>query len=137
MRTILTLQLIVLIFLTGINLRYSAHLCRGRVVDTNISFSGKTTACGMAETTDINPEFIIKSHCCENISTSYSFSENYIPSVSGKQLLYGQFISVVQGPFSPFSGLSPDSGCYHLKTYRPGGIYPNNIDIQSICVLRN
>jgi hypothetical protein len=81
MKTIGAISLIVLLLFTGIKVSVATHYCCGNVAGTKISLSGEKASCGMESRIPLNfPQDIIEKHCCDNVVTSYYFSNNYFPT---------------------------------------------------------
>jgi hypothetical protein len=81
MKTVLSIPLILLIIFSGISVTFATHYCGGSVADTRVSLNGKLATCGMEQQLDNNLlKNIFTSKCCDDIATTYSICNNYIPS---------------------------------------------------------
>jgi hypothetical protein len=137
MKKLLSIPLMMLIAFSGFSLKYSAHFCQGAQVASEISLSGRIATCGMEKLSEVtSPVEIIRKHCCDNVTTSYSTSWNYIPSVTQapEKTVQPTFDLSLLSNYSDI-GNTDDLNQAQL-TKPPGSLYPNSVSLLSLCVFR-
>lgn len=79
-------SILTVILIVAAMLRFSVahHYCGGELVASKLTLSGATASCGMESEggncgNDGNGDQI-KSHCCDDVITSYSIDNNYPPN---------------------------------------------------------
>ena len=138
MRTLLAIPLMLLIPFSGISLKYAAHYCRGNQVATKISLTGELASCGMEQSPEPSVHgMIIKTKCCDNVTTSYSFNGNYIPTYHNtlRQLnnLTAKISFAVTGMPVAYIPIIHDT----INISKPPGFnYPDLMDRSRLCILR-
>ncbi len=81
MKTLLSIPLLFLLLFTGINVKIATHYCGGHVAATMVSLNGELATCGMESDGKIDlTHDSISRHCCEDVTTSFSISNIYVPS---------------------------------------------------------
>lgn len=137
MKTIGAIPLIILLLFTGIKVSVSTHYCCGHVAATKVSLTNVRASCGMEnEESTRSFQDVIKTHCCDNITSSCSFSNNYFPSLYSFDSFEVKAIDL----FNP----SPFSIMYHepvvsdseKESGPPGSSFSNDVLLSSICVFR-
>ncbi len=137
MKKLLSIPLMMLIAFSGFSLKYSAHFCQGAQVASEISLSGRNATCGMEKPSEDNSLVdIIRNHCCDNVTTSYSTSWNYISSVHQTPDKEVQQIFDFGLLFNN-SGIQNIGGLNQSRfTKPPGRLFPDSVSLTSICVFR-
>jgi hypothetical protein len=134
MKKVVSIPLIILILFSGITINLASHYCMDSLVSSKLSFSGKLATCGM-EDHGIRKDGINPENTCSNISHSYTFSTNYVPSFEKNVV---KIIPVVSFVLTITAILSDDtvSGIDNFFIQPPGSFSPNNVDREIICVYR-
>ena len=137
MKTLISIPLLILILFTGISVRFSSHYCGGYIVATKISLTGEMATCGMESGNEINTiQQILKNHCCDNIASAYSISNNYFASSFN-----------IEEPGQVLSNFIPGTSGYicidetfitpSFNEIKPPGNYtPNSVDRPVLCIFR-
>jgi hypothetical protein len=137
MRTVGAIPLIILLLFTGIKVSVATHYCCGQVAATRVSLTGEPASCGMADDKNTGPlQDVLANHCCDNVISSFSFSNNYFPSLYSFDKFEVKAIDLFILPFDMVPKqelLIPDSG---RETRPPGSLFPNDVLLSSICVFR-
>jgi hypothetical protein len=133
MRKVLTIPVLILILFSGITVNLAFHYCGGHLADKKISLSGVLASCGM-ETENNDDQTTIKSICCENSFSSYTFNNIYIPSVPVKSIHEVQEFPVTDIILSTVAEESFFSGVLPVKP--PGTFSPSIVELDVICILR-
>ena len=138
MRKTTSILMSFVVLLTGIHLSIASHLCQGKLVDVNVSFTGiNASSCCVEGNVISSPSGkIIKKHCCENELTTLSVDPNYSPSyfknidVSQKVIhISGALLTKVVSE----SAYTPHSHPIHSP---PGIFQTNTVELAGICVFR-
>ena len=131
----LSIPVLIVILFSGITVNFATHYCGGSVAAKNVSFSGSLASCGMEDHKNNSSETIFRSHCCENITSSYAFNNNYFPSL--QQILkpavgHTQFnlVAVVE------LNTCPSFPADYNNTGPPGYNSPESVTLEEICILR-
>lgn len=135
MRKIVAIPLIILILFTGITVNLAAHYCGGSFIASRISFSGKLATCGMDHTGPEKPGISEADHTCQDFTSSYTFSGNYVPA----SVNYVNQYLVIQPAGSPPDIIlnSTIQVAELIDAGRPPGIYnPGDVDLEVICIFR-
>jgi len=115
----------------------ATHYCGGHIAASKVSLTGKLASCGMEDPqNELPPGHYFSKHCCEDVVTSCSTDNNYIPSVFNIPAVCDFNFSVsglqsestisLTGVFNlQYSGISP-----------PGALMSTNVDLSDICVYR-
>jgi len=83
MRKLLSIPLAVLILFSGLTVNIAAHYCGGSLVATRVSLSGELATCGMEKgNAENSAQESITNHCCDNVVSTCSFNNKYLPSNS-------------------------------------------------------
>lgn len=83
MRKLLSIPLAVLILFSGLTVNIATHYCGGSPVATRVSLTGELASCGMEQgKPEKSPQGSITNHCCDNVISSYSFNNKFVPSYS-------------------------------------------------------
>jgi hypothetical protein len=138
MKRLISIPLLVLILFSGININIASHYCGGRLAAIKVSLTGETASCGMEEhSSDLPPNGSITKHCCDDIISSISIGNNYVPSVNitlpdnGPEL--NHFYIALPDLFKDHGKLLSYLSSI-LKP--PGSFIPNDVEQQSICIFR-
>ena len=137
MKTFGAISLIVLLLFTGIRVSVATHYCCGHVADTKISLTGELATCGMENPkASDSHQNTFTTHCCDNITTSYSFSNNYFPTFYNCDNFDLKAIIQLNVPFDVLSYTEPVvSGLYSGES-PPGNPLQPDVLLSSICVFR-
>ncbi len=116
----------------------ATHYCGGRIAASKISLTGKLASCGMEDSQKQStlPGIYFAKHCCEDVVTSYSTDNNYIPS-------FFNIAPSVQYNFQTL-GLPSESSVSLAGVFKlqysdkspPGAMMSTNLDLSDICVFR-
>lgn len=134
MRKLIAIPVIFLILFSGITVNLAFHYCGGMLADKNITLSGTPASCGMEGEVD-HQQTAMKRLCCENLFSSFTFNNTYLPSTNGKDDAADLEIPVQ----SIFSVLIPDFTADFLSSdalARPPGVYSPDVELISICIFR-
>jgi hypothetical protein len=138
MKRIIYIPLILLILFSGINVKIASHFCGGNFSSAKVSLSGKMATCGMEENTRKESSRVqISRHCCDDIISSFSISENYVPSTCSHLPDPGQHINnnfIIQDE-QFISRSNPVSENPDLRR-PPGRFNPASVEQQIICIFR-
>jgi len=136
----LSILAVLLVVTAMLHVSVAHHFCGGELVASKISLSGALASCGMEGDEGNCPHEQsgehIKSHCCDNVITSYSIDNNYTPAskaVAGfDQVKFQTPVISVENPVRivflavrPLSDLSP-----------PGQLMTSAVDLPAIRVFR-
>jgi hypothetical protein len=133
MRKLVAIPIIILILFSGITVNLAFHYCGGHLADRKISLSGGLASCGM-ETEDNGRETSIKSFCCENSLSSYTFNNIFLPSAPVKN-----DNELQEFPVTDIILFADTEDSFHSREMpvRPPGIfYPSCVELDVICILR-
>jgi len=135
MRFVLSIPLLFLISFSGISVKFATHYCGGRVAATKISLSGELTTCGM-ESQEHNNSYqdAFNNHCCEDVTSSYTLSSNYLPSYFNIEESVQKDISLFSVP-EKFLSIQYNIFINSTRNIKPPGIiYHNNPDRPVLCI---
>jgi len=130
-----SISLVFLVLTAMLNLSVATHYCGGKEVAKKVSLSGELASCGMESTDEEkSPGLLLKNHCCEDVTTTYHFSNNYLPSSFEVKEIPGQQISNTHILFSYLVSTEIQHN-NHTSDLRPPGIhYPNSVALPVLCV---
>jgi hypothetical protein len=116
----------------------ATHYCGGHIAASKVSLTGKLATCGMegSEKPLPPPGIYVSKHCCEDVVTSYSTDNNYIPSFfsfPGAVLFNFQTLGL---PSQPTVGLAGVFKSQYSDKSPPGKMMSTNVDLSDICVFR-
>ncbi len=80
MKKVLTILFILVVLLSGMTVRYSAHYCQGIFIASRLSLTGVDASCGMNQEKSESKDNQFSNLMCVNEIASYTFSGNYIYS---------------------------------------------------------
>ncbi|HLN22041.1 MAG TPA: hypothetical protein VK213_13190 [Bacteroidales bacterium] len=134
MKKIVSIPLILLILFTGITINLASHYCGGNYVASKISFSGELATCGMEHNTHKKPGINEQDHSCQDFTSAYTLSSNYVPSAVHVVDNYTHLFS--NNWF--YNSISLDSQNIVLNTINrpPGNFMAGNFDPEVICIFR-
>ena len=137
MKILISIPLIILLFFSGVSVKFATHYCHGNVAATQISFSGELATCGMEELKDIcSSQETFGMHCCEDVRSSYSISNIYIPSTFTIEAPIVQDIKNFAIP-ADYHNAQFASDFNHTRIIRPPGTFQIDcLDPQVLCVFR-
>ena len=129
-------MLLVLISFSGIRINYAAHFCGGSEVASKVTLTGELATCGMEKPTDIELSgFLIKKHCCEDVTTAFSIYSNYtFADILMVEKENTNSILLNTPYYSEFTAGNIEFNSFHIV--RPPGYYANDVLLQSLCNLR-
>ncbi|HEX2922352.1 MAG TPA: hypothetical protein VHO50_14410 [Bacteroidales bacterium] len=130
MKKIYAISLSLLMLFTGVTVNLAFHYCGGYLAHKEINFSGEAQSCGMEHQGD---EPGITNLCCQDKVQSYTFNSNYIPSFIDFET--GLTDIPVAEVFSIFNNFE-EAATFNFQTGNPPGYFPDNTDLQDICILR-
>jgi hypothetical protein len=116
----------------------ATHYCGGHIAASTVSLTGKLASCGMEDSQKplTPPGIYFSKHCCEDVVTSFSTDNNYIPS-------FFNITATVQFNFQTL-GLPSESSVSLAGVFKlqysdkspPGAMMSTNVDLSDICVFR-
>jgi hypothetical protein len=137
MKTILSIPLIIVLLFSGININFASHYCSGYLAGSRVSFNGELATCGMETTSDVKPDHnIITNHCCDDIVSIYSISNNYFPSSFNIGEPSQQIISIFFNSPDYLENQVLMNIISNREIRPPGSNYPNSVLLSSICIFR-
>ena len=137
MKTIGAISLIVLLLFTGIRVSVATHYCCGHVAGTKVSLTGAQATCGMEnEEAPVSHQEIISTHCCDNVMSSYSFSNNYFPTFYNYDNFDAKAVISFIVPSDVISFAEPVIIISNRDGSPPGNQFPDDVLLSSICVFR-
>ncbi|MBK7131251.1 MAG: hypothetical protein IPH69_00030 [Bacteroidales bacterium] len=140
MKRIFSILTVILILTAMLHISVANHYCGGDIAASKISLSGELATCGMEGTEDSCPLKLpgesLKSHCCDDVVSVYSFDNTYTPVNSlvpetfrfTTQILAFPVCVAVQKP-----DLLP---LFYTNVSPPGALMSTNVDLSNICVFR-
>lgn len=137
MRKAASILMAILVLLTGLHLSIASHFCQGKLVNVNVSVTGKITPCSMGgEASSYPGSKFSKKHCCDNELSTLKVDSNYSPSFA-KSLEVSQKVIHISGfPLTE----SVRELVFTKKSepiFSPPGIFrTNTVELASICVFR-
>ena len=137
MKTIISIPLMLLILFSGISVKFATHYCGGHFAATKVSLTGELATCGMESSSD-NNSFgnSFNKHCCDDITSAYSISDNYIPSSYDVKEPWQHVLNLIVVP-AGFPVNQEKIVYTSCNSIRPPGInYPNSVARPAICVFR-
>jgi hypothetical protein len=78
MKKVFTILFIIVVLLSGMTVRYSAHYCQGSFIASKLSLSGKNADCGMDHHKSESKDARIADLMCVNEITNFSLSSDYV-----------------------------------------------------------
>jgi hypothetical protein len=80
MKTVLTIFLVFILPVSGVQVSLDRHYCGGNLTDVRISVTGKMASCGMEQTeTGCTAYQVINTKCCDDQVVFYSITSKYFP----------------------------------------------------------
>ena len=134
MKKIAAIPLMIFILFTGMTINLAEHYCGGSYIDSKISFSGMLASCGMEHITHEKPGINEADHSCQDFTSSYTFSSNYIPSAF--QVIDFLNIGHTAMLFNTFLSIEPHSQAFGTLNKPPGNDITNEVDLEVICIFR-
>ena len=139
-KKVFSISTVILLLTAMLHISVAKHYCGGELAASKISLSGGLASCGMEDTEDSCPLDApgdhLKSHCCDDVVTFYSFDNNYTQSQSVVSETYRLTTNVLEIPvivpvqFSNFrSDVFTDVSPPDFQMYTA-------VDLTNICVFR-
>jgi hypothetical protein len=137
MKTILSIPLIILIFFSGISVKFAAHYCGGSVVATKVSLTGELATCSMERPSDNNSsQDTYSNKCCDDILSAYSICNNYIASSNNVDDPEQLVINTIVIPAGYLSIQEPIINTSKNVISPPGTNHSNSVALQVLCIFR-
>ena len=137
MKTVGAIPLIILLLFTGIKVSVATHYCCGRVAATRVSLTGEQASCGMEKDYGTKPlQDVFETHCCDNVTSTCSFSNNYFPSLYNYDNVQLKDIAPFNLHSDTLSFLEPPITSSDQPGRPPGTRFTNDVFLSSICVYR-
>ena len=136
MKKIISIPLIFLILFSGITVSYSTHYCGGAVAATKVSISGELAGCGMEEPVNNTDESVFTNHCCDDVTSLYTVSNDYVHSVLYFEKAGNQVIHLFDLPGIRAACSDLFAAVSHIDKRPPGLYAPNSVDREAICIFR-
>ena len=137
MRKVLSIVIIGLILVSGMNLSLATHLCGGKVAAVKWSFTGRFATCNMEECDHSNSNHEnYSTDCCKNLISFFSVDQNYTPSAFQIQDLAKSTIHCHVCYTKQFPDNLPHSYSIFTDTSPPDEIIARSVDLAELCVLR-
>ena len=140
MKKFLSILTVLLVVTAMLHFSVARHYCGGELVASKLTLSGVAASCGMESGdgicgNDRNGEQV-KSHCCDDVITSYSIDNNYTPASKAftgfDQVKIQAPVLTIENPVRivflidrPLTGIGP-----------PGQIMTSAVDLPEIRVFR-
>jgi len=135
MKKVLSIPLILLILVTGVNVNFATHYCHGYVAATKVSLTGELATCGMENTSPIHSsEISLSNDCCNDTLSIYSIDNNYTPSSSFIPELCQVLIQVYTVTNVITAVPSDVLNSQFTNESPPGALMSTSVDISAICV---
>ena len=137
MKRIISIPLMIMILFSGISVKFASHYCGGRVAATKVSLTGELASCGMEHQsgTKPSPDFF-SSHCCDDVTSSYSISTNYFPSLYVVNDPGQQVTHIINVPCDFLISKDISNFTSYSNKRPPGNYCPNSVVRQVICIFR-
>ncbi|HLP72600.1 MAG TPA: hypothetical protein VK155_06835 [Bacteroidales bacterium] len=78
MKKVFTILFIIVVLLSGLTVRYSAHFCQGNFIASRFSITGKNADCGMNRQKGESKDARFSNLMCVNEITTCTFSTDYV-----------------------------------------------------------
>jgi hypothetical protein len=135
MRKAISIPLIIIILFTGITVNLASHYCGGAYIASKLSLSGELATCGMEHSKHVNPGINMSDHTCQDFTSSYTFSTNYIPST----LLViddNEWLQVAEVAYASIFTHTLHSQIDEAPNRPPGYDDPSQVELEVICIFR-
>jgi hypothetical protein len=134
----ISILMVFLVLTAMFHLTVATHYCGGNVAASEISFTGKLATCGMEAIEENIPGSgtQIRTHCCEDVVTSYNIDNNYTPSFIFLPETVNNNINnlfIVADLTLKFSTVS---SLLFTDVSPPGWLMTTDVDLTHICVFR-
>lgn len=139
MKKLLSILTVLLIVTAMLHFSVAKHYCGGNLVASKFSLSGTLASCGMEgdnENCPYDNEDHLRTHCCDDVRTSYSIDNNYTPSTTAHA---GSLKANIPVPVIP----SETAIRFYSVKYQswsdispPGKLMTSSVDLPDIRVFR-
>jgi len=137
MRILLSIPLIILLLFSGVSVKFATHYCGGHVAATKVSLNGELATCGMEmPSDDKTTENSINSHCCDDVTSEYSLSNNYFPSAFSVDKTFPQITNLFIADLDCYDDQESNISTPVKNNRPPGTNQPNSFDQPVLCVFR-
>jgi hypothetical protein len=137
MKTIISIPLIILILFTGISVKFAAHYCGGALFATKVSLTGEPATCGMeSESQKKTGQENFTSHCCDDVISTYSINNNYIPSEYDVKVSVKEGFNNINALVDFFKNQETIINTPFINIRPPGTNQPNSVDRPVLCIFR-
>lgn len=134
-RKVVSIPIIILILFTGFTVNLAAHYCNGIFINSKISFSGELATCDMEHTHHDKPGINETDHSCQDLSSAYTFSADYIPTAT--QVVDDQQVQLIADlSFPGLLSQEPQSPPLTIVKGPPGCYFVHKAGPEMICVFR-
>jgi hypothetical protein len=133
-----SISLVLLMIAVMLHFSVAAHYCGGKVVASQVSFTGKLANCGMEGSEKELPlhGINLSKHCCDDVVISFVTDNNYTPSYPVLQNSFQDNYQILDIP-AGYPVLSPaGSNLIYTNASPPGLMRVTNVDLSDICVFR-
>ena len=134
----ISISLVVLLVTALFRFSIATHFCGGEAVASKVTLSGRTASCGMEDEGEESPVrgTLLKTHCCDDVITSYAIDNNFTPSFSVIPRLFLHNLHIFNKP-GELPVLSADVIQSLYTSIKPPGLLTvTNVDLSGICVFR-
>jgi hypothetical protein len=137
MKTVISIPLMLLILITGININIASHYCGGNISGTKVSLTGELASCGMEHKSgDKSLLHVIKRHCCDDVISSCAISTIYIPSFFSVSDYGPDFFQTSNLPTGLLISYNPEIFILTGIKRPPGNYMPDCHEQQVLCIFR-
>ena len=140
MKKVFSILTTVLLLTGTLHVTVARHYCGGELVASKVSLKGSLASCGM-ERSERNcplesPGDHMKSHCCDDVVTSYSINDNYTQN----QVIFNEpvrfSVLVMDEPVTSTDLYSNYRSQIFTDVSPPDLLMNTAVDLTSICVFR-
>jgi len=130
--------MVFLVLAAMLHLTVATHYCGGEVAASKISLSGTLASCGMEVDGVSYPVegLQLKSHCCDDVVTTYNIDNNYTPSYSFLPENFNNNLQIFSIPAVLTYNNSRTLSFLFTNVSPPGCLMSTNVDLSDICVFR-
>jgi hypothetical protein len=114
------------------------HYCGGHIAASKISLTGKLASCGMevSQKNPTPPGIYFSKHCCEDVVTSFSTDNNYVPSLFNITPAFQFNFQTLGLPSETSVSLAGVFKIQYSDKSPPGAMMSTNVDLSEICIFR-
>jgi hypothetical protein len=135
MKKALSILILGLILLSGMNFTVASHTCGGELVATKMSFDEELASCGMENDQDSpSKELLIKADCCHDQINAFTVDKQYQPSTFILKKVFPQEISLFVLPQQTLLFSSNYTKKHTDQKHPPDNEAISDVSLSRICV---